>query len=125
MCNQLLQFRLYDTFMEIEMLCSRNDRFVTRENLVQAMFMQAVKQDEDAIALHMSVHFTSLLRRSTGLVVPILLSKMQKDPTEVSEVKLSLLQRLQPNFHFKHADLLVHILETVKNDAFKPEGSIL
>ena len=63
--------------------------------------------------------------RSTGLVVPILLSKMQKDPSEVNEVKLSLLQRLQPNFHFKHADLLVHILETVKNDAFKPEGSII
>ena len=42
-CNQLLQFKLYDTFIEIEMLCSRNDRFVTRENLVQSMFIQAVK----------------------------------------------------------------------------------
>ena len=38
----------------------------------------------------------------------------------VNEVKMSLLQRLQPRFHFKHADQLVQILETAKSEAFKP-----
>ena len=62
----------------------------------------------------MSDHFTSILRRSTGLVVPYLLNKMQKDLSHVNEVQLSLLQRLQPCFHFRHADQLTHILEAVK-----------
>ena len=68
------------------------------------MFMQSVKNDEDAIALHMITHFRSILLRSTGTIVPIILNKMQKDASAVSEVKLSLLQHLQPRFHFKHAD---------------------
>ena len=55
------------------------------------MFIQAIKQGEDAIALQMSTHFISLLLRSTGLVVPFILNEMQKDPTTVSEVRLSLL----------------------------------
>ena len=40
----------------------------------------------------------------------------------VNEIKLSLLQRLQPRFHFRHADQLVKILETAKTDAFRPDG---
>lgn len=107
------------------MLCSQNDKFVTREELVVQMFIQAVKLDEDSIALHMSVHYASVLLRSTGLIVPIILSKMHKDATQVNEIKLSLLQRLQPRFHFRHADQLVQILETAKSEAFKPEGNIL
>ena len=107
-CHQLLQFGLYDTFMDLEMLCSRNDRFITRDNLVTSMFIQAIKHNEDAIALHMSSHFASLLLRSTGLVVPVILNQLQKESTKmVNEVKLSLLQRLQPRFHFRHADQLV------------------
>ena len=50
---------------------------------------------------------------------------MQKDPTSVTEVKLSLLQRLQPRFHFRHADQLVHILEIAKTEDLKPEGNVL
>ena len=89
------------------------------------MFMQAVRLDEDAIALHMSTHFESLLLRSTGTVVPIILSKMQKDPSQVNEINMSLLQRLQPRFHFRHADQLVHLLEYAKSEAFKPDGNML
>lgn len=72
-CDQLLQFHLYDVFIDLEMLCSQNDKFVTREKLVTQMFISAVKQDYDSIALHMSVHFASVLLRSTGLIVPIIL----------------------------------------------------
>ena len=55
------------------------------------MFMQAVKQNEDSIALFMSVRFESLLRRSTGTVVPVILNKMQKHPSAVNETNLSIL----------------------------------
>lgn len=68
------------------------------------MFIQAVKQNEDSIALHMSTHFISLLLRSTELVVPMVLNQMQKDHSTINEAKLSLLQRLEPQFHFRHAD---------------------
>lgn len=121
----MLQCELFDTFLDIEKLCLQNDLFVTREKLVTSMFVQAVRQNEDAIALHMSMHFASLLLRSTEQVVPIILTKMQNDATAVNEIQLSILQRLQPRFHFRHADRFVQIIETAKSDAFQPDGNIL
>ena len=73
----------------------------------------------------MSNQFVSVLLRNTGQIVPHILNIMQKDPTSVTEVKLSLLQRLQPRFHFRHADQLVHILEIAKTEDLKPEGNVL
>ena len=37
---------------------------------------------------------------------------------------MSILQKLQPKFLFKHADILVTILERFKTDAFKASGQI-
>ena len=47
-----------------------------RDKLVQSMFVQAVKNNEDSIALHMSLTFGSLLLRCTAVVVPPILAKM-------------------------------------------------
>ena len=50
------------------------------------MFVQAVKNDEDSIALHMSIVYESLLLRCTATVVPPILNKMQKDPSQFNEI---------------------------------------
>jgi len=96
-----------------------------RDKLVQSMFVQAIKNNEDSIALHMSLTFGSLLLRCTAVVVPPILAKIQKDPSQFNEIQLSLLQRLQPKFHFKHAFLFVQLLEDTKSSIFKAYGNLL
>ena len=107
---------MYDVFLHLEMLCSQDDRLHTREMLILAMFKMAIKQGEDAIALHMSIIFQSVLLRSTEIVVPIIISNMQKDMNTINEFNMSLLQRLQSKFHFRDADALVTLLEKAKSE---------
>ena len=57
-----------------------------REKLVQSMFVQAVKNNEDSIALHMSMVFVSLLLRCAGIVVPPILAKIQNDHSQFNEI---------------------------------------
>ena len=71
------------------------------------MFIKAVKSNEESIALHMSIQFKSFLLKCTSTVVPPILKKIQKDISKFNEVQLSLLQCLQPKFHFKHAFLFI------------------
>ena len=57
-----------------------------REELIQSMFVQAVKNNEDNIALHMSMVFVSLLLRCAGTVVPPILAKIEKDHSQFNEI---------------------------------------
>lgn len=75
------------------------------------MFVRAVKNDEDSIALHMTVLYKSLLLECTATVVPPILNKMQKDPSKFNEIYLSLLLPLLPKFHFKHAFHFLDVLD--------------
>ena len=50
------------------------------------MFVQAVKNNEDSIALHMSMVFVSLLLRCAGTVVPPILAKIEKDHSQFNEI---------------------------------------
>ena len=84
-----------------------------------------MQQEEDSISLHIINLFQSTLRKCTQDVVPIILGKMEKDLSYVTEINLSLLQRLETRLHFKHADRLVHILEIFKDRAFRTDGNIL
>ena len=68
------------------------------------------------MALHMSILFQSVLLRSTEVVVPIIISNMQKDVNTINEFNMSLLQRLQSKFHFRDADALVTLLEKAKSE---------
>ena len=65
-----------------------------REQLIVAMFMKAVKLNEDSIALNMVQRYVQLLLRSVSVVVPSILNKMQKELHKVDEVQLSLLLKL-------------------------------
>ena len=103
-CQLFLAKNSYETvFIELEKLCSVEGRLMEREKLIQSMFVKAVKSCEDSIALHMSMEYISVLRRSVATIVPPLLSKISKEASHFNEVHLWLLLRLQPKFHFKHA----------------------
>ena len=54
-CSLLLKSKLYSIFIDLEILCARNNLLAEREQLVRAMFTQAVIQNKDSIALYMSV----------------------------------------------------------------------
>lgn len=58
----------------------------------------------------MSFIFKSLMVRSTGTLVPILLNRIQKDLSEVNEANMALLQTMMPRFHFKHANSFLTVL---------------
>ena len=92
-CGLLLSHKLFHLFIDLEILCSRNSLIAHRESLIRSMFCQAVKQDNDSVTMYMSVQFESLLSRSAGEVVPILLSKIEKGPISVklNEINLSIL----------------------------------
>jgi len=54
-CNFLLKSDNYAVFLELEKICTQNDCLHMRDKLVQSMFVRAVKNNEDSIALHMSM----------------------------------------------------------------------
>ena len=95
-CGLLLDKKLFHLFLDLEILCSRQHLLHHRENLIRAMFCQAVKQGKDSVTIYMSVQFTSLLSRSAGQVAHTLLSIIEKSPaaTKINETNLSILQRL-------------------------------
>ena len=68
-----------------------------------------------------------MLRRAVATIVPPLLSKISKDPSNFNEVHLWLLLQLQPKFHFKHAFTFIELLEEndVKNKLFQQDGLML
>ena len=75
-CLQLLERDLYDVFLDLEMLCSQSNNLDSREKLIKEMFIQVLKNDCDAIALHMCLTFESLMLRNAGTFVPIILNRM-------------------------------------------------
>jgi len=85
-CNFLLKSDSYMIFLELEKLCTQNDRLQMRDKLVQSMFVRAVKNNQDSIALHMSIEFVSLLLRCTAIVVPPILAKIEKDLSQFNEI---------------------------------------
>ena len=95
-CGLLLENKLFHLFLDLEILCSRQHLILHRENLIRAMFCQAVKQGKESVTIYMSVQFESLLSRSAGQVAQILLSMIEKSPaaTKINEANLSILQRL-------------------------------
>ena len=78
--------------------------------MIQMMFTQAVRMDYEAIALMLTTKFESVLLRSTQIVVPAILKRLRRN-CFLNEMKLHMLQKLQPSFLFRHADELVEILE--------------
>jgi hypothetical protein len=82
------------------------------------MFSKAVQLNFDSIAMMMMLKFESALLRSANVTVPIILASLRSKESITSEIKLSLLQILQPSFLFKHADGLVEIFEFMNRKAF-------
>jgi len=75
------------------------------------MFTQATKMNIEPMALMLALEFESVLLRTTQVVVPVLLSRLEQKDLSFNEMKLFILQRLQRSFHFRHADTFVQILE--------------
>lgn len=73
----------------------------------------------------MSDYCESVLLRNSQIVLPLVLLKMEKDLSQVSEIKLTILQRLLPGFQFKHAQKFVSILEAIASEVITPNGNIL
>ena len=74
------------------------------------MFAQAIRLDYEPISLMLVLKFESVMLRSTAIVVPAIMQRLRND-CFLNEMKLYILQLLQPSFHFRHADELVEILE--------------
>lgn len=79
--------------------------------MLQSIFCQAVKLDFDSIAMQMVLKFESALLRAPKITVSVVLGKLRKQNVDLTEIKLSLLQMLQPGFMFLHADEIVEIFE--------------
>ena len=87
----MLSNDLYAVFLKIAFLCSQNDRMLTKDAIVRAMFAVAIQQRAVPIQLHMNFVFKSLLMRSTGTMVPLLLTQMRKDLSQINEANMALL----------------------------------
>lgn len=120
----MLEKSYFEQFLALEKLCQTHRRREERDKLVIAMFIQAVRLDNEPIALIIVIKFESVMLRSTGEVVPAILTRLRRN-TFLNEMKLYMLQRLQPSFYFRHADELVEILEEQRRKALKMGGFVL
>ena len=62
--------------------------------------------------------------RSAHIIVPALMSRLHRKEN-LNEMKLYALQRMQPSFHFRHADELVEVFEDYIHKALTPEGFLI
>ena len=62
--------------------------------------------------------------RSTSILLPVILSRLRRK-CFLTEMKLYILQKLQFNMHFRHADDFVELLEEEKRKAFHLDGFVL
>ena len=75
--------------------------------------------------MHLSKVFEANLLQGAAQVVPPVIKKLQTSKFYQLEVILNMLLRLQPEFHFKHADELIAIFETLAKAINKPDGVLL
>ena len=75
--------------------------------------------------MHLSRVFEANLLQCAAKVVPPVIKKLRDSKFSQLEILLTLLQKLQPEFHFKHADDLIAIFETLQQAVKKPNGIIL
>ena len=78
-----------------------------------------------SIAVHISRVFEANLLECAAIVVPPLILKLRKSKFYQLEVLLNMIQRLLPEFHFKHADELIAIFETLSKAVNQPNGILL
>ena len=81
--------------------------------------------DQLSIAVHLSKKFEANLLQTAAIVVPVVIEKLRKGKFYQLEVLMNLFQRLQPEFHFKHADEFVAIFETLTDAVNQPNGVLL
>jgi len=88
-------------------MCSADRLIVLRDQMLWSMFCQAVKLGFESIAMQMVFKFESALLRAPKITVGVVLASLRKKNFCLTEIKLSLLQMLQPSFMFRHADDVV------------------
>jgi len=123
--HMILERNYFAQFLKVERICSIQRRHQERELLIQALFTQATKLEKEPMALMLALEFESVLLRTTQIVVPALLAHCEQKELSLNEMKLFILHRLQPGFHFRHADTFVQILEQQKRIMLTPAGFVI
>ena len=62
--------------------------------------------------------------RSAVTVVPAIMARLRRN-CFINEMKVYMLQGMQPAFHFRHADELVEILTEQRRKAFNMDGFVI
>ena len=106
----LLEQDYFEQFIEIEKICTIQRRHAERQLLIQAMFTEALKRDQEPVAFMIALRFESVMLRSSHIIVPAILNQLV-NKSGLNEMKLNALQLLQPAFHFRHANEIVSIFE--------------
>jgi len=77
------------------------------------------------MALMLALQYESVLLRTAEVVVPAVLLRFEMKELYLNEMKLFILQILQPSFHFRHADAFVQILEHQKRKMLSSDGFVV
>ena len=78
-CNLLMNYNLYQLFLELEQICSSSSRDNARDQIITNMFIVLLNRNDQSKILHMVTLYESILLQMTDQVVPPLLSALQKD----------------------------------------------
>ena len=121
----MLDCDLYETFGDLEVICSRRNLVQQRDAFITAMFIAALNRGKMSLAMHIITTYTSILLQSSGQVVKTLLMRLEKDNYAQLEAYLMIVQYLQPEFHFDHAEKFVSVIEGLKAAVLRPKGVML
>ena len=95
----LINYDLFETFVDIEVMCSRKGMVEPRDAFIISMFDAAIEKGRPSIALHMISTYTSILQNSASRVITNLLTKMNKGCYYELESHLTILEFLESEFH--------------------------
>jgi len=89
--QMILECDHFDQFLKLEKICSVQRKHKERELLIEAMFTQATKMENEPLALMLALEFESVLLRTTQVVVPVILSRFDRKDFVLNEMKLFIL----------------------------------
>ena len=122
--NLILERDYFDKFLQLEKIAQQNGQLLERQKMITALFVQAVRADYESIAIFIATKYESVMQQSAAIVVPAILARLRRN-CFLNEMKVYMLQGLQPSFHFRHADELVEVLEEQKRKAFTLDGFVI